>query len=76
VDGTTLTLSQVRAYEEMLAECVRVLKPQGYLLVVEIEWVVSCLTGEEAESHLPMCHKSVRTARYCLHCIRNCRLSH
>jgi ubiquinone/menaquinone biosynthesis C-methylase UbiE len=47
----------------MLAECVRVLKPRGYLLVMEIEWVVSCLTGEEAESHLPTCHKSVQGIR-------------
>ncbi|WWC65050.1 uncharacterized protein I303_107664 [Kwoniella dejecticola CBS 10117] len=40
-------------YHAMLTECVRVLRPGGYLLIKEIEWVPKLLDGGDAEQRFP-----------------------
>ncbi|OCF78639.1 hypothetical protein I204_00581 [Kwoniella mangroviensis CBS 8886] len=40
-------------YHAMLTECVRVLRPGGYLLVKEIEWVPAVLDGSDAQERFP-----------------------
>ncbi|WVQ63313.1 uncharacterized protein L199_001465 [Kwoniella botswanensis] len=50
-------------YQEMLTECVRVLRPGGYLLVKEIEWVPAVLDGSNAQERFPaICAGSFRDA--------------
>ncbi|WVW80854.1 hypothetical protein I302_102844 [Kwoniella bestiolae CBS 10118] len=50
-------------YHDMLTECVRVLRPGGYLLVKEIEWVPDVLDGGDAEERFPaICAGSFRDA--------------
>nr|XP_019007354.1 uncharacterized protein I206_07920 [Kwoniella pini CBS 10737]OCF46135.1 hypothetical protein I206_07920 [Kwoniella pini CBS 10737] len=40
-------------YHAMLTECVRVLRPGGYLLVKEIEWIPRLLDGGDAKARFP-----------------------
>ena len=42
----------------MLSECVRVLKPDGYLIVQEIEYNI-CSTDDDVETELPNLHTYV-----------------
>lgn len=43
----------------MLNECVRVLKPGGYLVVQEMEWLVDFLDDQSAEEACPVMYQSV-----------------
>ncbi|WRT70664.1 uncharacterized protein IL334_007662 [Kwoniella shivajii] len=50
-------------YHTMLTECVRVLRPSGYLLVKEIEWIPRLPNGGNAEERFPaICQESFRDA--------------
>lgn len=53
-----MTCPQIRDYPTMLAECVRVLKPGGYLVVQEMEWLVDYLTDDlSASERCPIMYK-------------------
>ncbi|WWC92293.1 uncharacterized protein L201_007247 [Kwoniella dendrophila CBS 6074] len=50
-------------YHVMLVECIRVLRPGGYLLLKEIEWVPKLLDGGDAEQRFPaICERTFRNA--------------